>query len=274
MPVDVDAVVLSNERLSDAYNVVALAAPEIAVRCQPGQFVMVKRGLGSEPLLRRPFSVFEILRNDRHTVTGLSLLNKRVGTVTRELFALQAGERFRCLGPLGRPFSTVEPPRGAWMVAGGVGLAPFVTLAEALHAEGTATTLFYGGRSADELFYLSFFERLGVRIVLTTEDGSRGEASSVTGPLERELKTTSPKTPLMIYACGPTAMMRAVADLGATYHQPAEVSLEPVMGCGLGGCYSCVVRIRADGAAGRFVRACLDGPVFSADRILWDELAS
>ena len=80
-----------------------------------------------------------------------------------------------CLGPLGRPFTLVAPPAEGWMVAGGVGLAPFWTLATALVARGVRTTLFYGARRAEELFYLDFFRSLGVTLVLTTEDGSAGE---------------------------------------------------------------------------------------------------
>ena len=271
---DVDAVVLSNDRLSEEYNVVKLAAPEIATRCQPGQFVMVKRGLDSEPLLRRPFSVFEIQRDDRHRIVGLSLLNKRVGVVTGMLLGLQAGDRLRILGPLGRPFSVVASPSQAWMVAGGVGLAPFATLGEALRKNNAATTLFYGGRAGSDLLCEEVFERLGIRVVLTTEDGNRGETGFVTIPLERELKTASAHTALMVYACGPTAMMRAVAALAETYHRPIEVSLEMVMGCGLGGCYSCVAPLRSEGheESGHLVRSCLDGPVFAGDRIVWCEL--
>ena len=268
-PVDVDALVLANHRLSDTNNILELAAPEIASQSRPGQFVMIKRALGREPLLRRPFSVFEILRGPDGTVTGLSLLSKQVGVVTRDLFRVEPGERIRCLGPLGLPFSVVDPPRLAWMVAGGVGLAPFATLAEALRDRGTETTLFYGGRSADDLHHRGFFERLGVRVVLTTEDGTRGESGLITAPLERELDAATGR-PVMIYACGPTPMMRAVATLGARCDQPTEVSLEPVMGCGLGGCYSCVVRVLDGGA--HFVRSCLEGPVFKAEWISWADL--
>ena len=273
MPLDVDAVVMSNERLTEHYNIVRLAAPEIAADCLPGQFVMVKRGFDTAPLLRRPFSIFEVLQDDRDRIEGLSLLNKRVGAVTSALFALQPGERLDCLGPLGRPFSLVDPPTEAWMVAGGVGLAPFATLAQGLRLRGTATTLFYGGRSTDDVFHLDFFKRLGVRIVITTEDGSQGEAGLVTVPLERELRTLASDTRLMIYACGPTGMMAAVAGLADRYDRSAEVSLEPVMGCGLGGCYSCVVRLKCEEGHGQFVRSCLAGPVFAAGRIVWEEIA-
>ncbi len=270
MLIDVDALVLSNDRLSPEYNVVRLAAAEIGASTEPGQFVMVRQGLSLDPLLRRPFSVFEILRDDNDRVSGISLLNKVVGAVTGMLFTIEPGQRLQCLGPLGQPFSVIKPPARAWMVAGGVGLAPFLTLAESLRSASTDTTLFYGGRSAGELYYLDKFESLGVRMALTTNDGSLGEAGLVTAPLKRELQALGEETPLRIYACGPTEMMRAVAALGHQYRYPSEVSLEQVMGCGLGGCYSCVVPIHEPGGQMNFVRSCLEGPVFPGDRINWN----
>lgn len=274
MPVDVDAVVLSNTRLSSDYNVLGLAAPEIARRAQPGQFVMVKPGSGDHPLLRRPFSVFETLEDDAGRVAGLSLLNKRIGTTTRTLFGLEPGAAVHCLGPLGRPFSPAARPEGAWMVAGGVGLAPFHGLAAALRSRGVETTLFYGARSADELFHLDAFRGLGVRLELATDDGSGGEHGLVTRPLERALRRLGAADRLRIYACGPTPMMRAVTDLALVHGRRAEVSLEPMMGCGLGGCYSCVVPVRRPGAPPRFVRSCLDGPVFDGAAVVWDGLGA
>ena len=112
---------------------------------------------------------------DTEGVTGLSLLNKRIGVTTRTLLGLEPGAAVRCLGPLGRPFSPAAPPERAWMVAGGVGLAPFHSLAAALRARGVESALFYGARSAGELFHLDAFRRLGVRLALATDDGSRGD---------------------------------------------------------------------------------------------------
>lgn len=275
MPADVDALVLSNDRLSEAYNVVRLAAPAIAAAVRPGQFVMVREDHAGAPLLRRPFSVFEILRDDHGEPTGISLLNKQVGVVTRALYALEPGARLQCLGPLGQPFSVGAPPAAAWMVAGGVGLAPFATLAEALRMRRTPATLFYGGRSERDLFHVDWFERQGVRVVLATEDGSRGEAGLITAPLERELAALPAAAALTIHACGPTGMMRAVAQLAQALGRSTEVSLEPVMGCGLGGCYSCVVPVRSEPqAASRLVRSCLHGPVFAGEQVVWNELAA
>jgi dihydroorotate dehydrogenase electron transfer subunit len=156
------------------------------------------------------------------------------------------------------------------MVAGGVGLAPFATLAESLTRAGTPTTLFYGARTAQELFYLDFFERLGVRLVLTTEDGSRGTRGRVTVALEQALKELHGRGAAAIYACGPEPMLEAVATLAGRYGQPCEVSVERVMGCGLGGCYSCVVPLRQGASATHFVRSCISGPVFDGSAIAWE----
>ena len=269
-PIDVAAEVTSNQPLSPDYNVVALAAPVIAAAAAPGQFVMVKAAAGLEPLLRRPFSVFEVLRDRRGAATGISLLNKRIGPSTGLLYAAKPGQRIACLGPLGRPFTAVDPPAEAWMIAGGVGLAPFATLADALGARGVRSTLFYGARRAAELFYLDFFRQRGIELVLTTEDGTAGERGRIVQPLERALASRPPAAPLMIYACGPEGMLAATAKAAARHGRRCQVSVERVMGCGLGGCYSCVVPMREDGGAVHHVRSCIAGPVLPADRIVWD----
>lgn len=273
MLVDVDAVVLANTRLSEDYSVVSLSAPSIASLARPGQFVMVKPSHGSDPLLRRPFSIFEILRDADGSPGGISILNKRIGVGTQLLYDVEPGARVGCLGPLGTPFEPVNAPAEAWMIAGGVGLAPFATLAEALTARGIPTTLFYGARRASELYYVDWFESRGVRTVLATEDGSRGVSGRVTTPLREALQRTPSDRLLRLYVCGPTPMMRAVAHLADAHRRPCDVSLEQVMGCGLGGCYSCVVLARGEGGTPHFVRSCIEGPVFDASRIVWEGLA-
>jgi len=286
---DVEARVIANTRLSPDYNVIALAAPEIAEATQPGQFVMVKSARSADPLLRRPFSVFEVLRSSNR-VEGLTLLSKRIGVTTKILYDAVAGDRIACLGPLGRPFDIVDPPVEAWMVAGGVGLAPFATLGEALLARGTKTTLFYGARTGGELFYLDWFQSRGIRLVLATEDGSSGDRARITGPLERELRQLESRIPLdfaqgkpnpesrssvMIYACGPEPMLEAVAHVAAKFRRPSQVSVERTMGCGMGGCYSCVIPVRGEAGSERigpahYVRSCIAGPVFSGEELVWD----
>jgi dihydroorotate dehydrogenase electron transfer subunit len=270
MPTDVVASVIANHRLSPDYNVLSLAAPAVAAAASPGQFVMIRAGRGHDPLLRRPFSVFEVFRDRDGSPTGISLLNKRIGVSTGLLYAAQPGDGVGCLGPLGRPFSIVDRPMEAWMVAGGVGLAPFATLAEALRGRGVTSVLFYGARRAAELFHLDVFRDLGVELVLTTEDGSLGEHGRILAPLERRLSAHLTDPPVMVYACGPEGMLAATARAAAAHGRACQVSVERIMGCGLGGCYSCVVPMRAEDGGYHHLRSCIAGPVLAGDQILWD----
>ena len=205
MPLDVNAVVLENRRLSDAYSVLLLDAPAIAAAVQPGQFVMLKPSHGTDPLLRRPFSVFEVIRNADGAPSGISILNKKAGVGTSLLYDVEPGATIACLGPLGRPFEAVRPPSEAWMVAGGVGLAPFVTLATRLQQLGTPATLFYGARTASELYYVDLFERLGVHTVLATEDGTRGTTGRVTAPLGEALQASGDDASIAVVRLRPDA---------------------------------------------------------------------
>jgi dihydroorotate dehydrogenase electron transfer subunit len=270
MPIDVEAEILWNRRLSPDYNILALAAPAVAARVQPGQFVMIRTADGQDPLLRRPFSVFEILRGGDGAPTGFTILSKRVGTGTARLYAAWPGQTLCCLGPLGRPFTLVDPPTEAWMIAGGVGLAPFATLAERLGARGCRLTLFYGARRASELFAVDLFERLGARVVLATEDGSCGAPGRVSAPLADELSRSEPDRPLMLYACGPEPMLVAVSELAAAHRRSSQLAMERVMGCGMGGCFSCVVRVRDGHGGTHYVRSCIEGPVFRGEDVVWE----
>jgi dihydroorotate dehydrogenase electron transfer subunit len=159
------------------------------------------------------------------------------------------------------------------MVAGGVGLAPFITLAEALVARGTQAILFYGARRAADLHCADLFERLGIHLVFATEDGTRGSRGLITAPLEAALQRLPASRTVRLYVCGPTPMMRAVASIASANRRPCDVSLEQVMGCGMGGCYSCVVPARDPGGTPHHTRSCIDGPVFDASRIVWEALA-
>jgi len=269
MPIDVAARVIANRPLSSDYNVLALEAPAIASEAAPGQFVMVKPGAGRDPLLRRPFSVFEILRDAGGAPSGISILSKNIGPSTELIYRARLDQTVDCLGPLGRPFTIVDPPTDAWMIAGGVGLAPFATLAQALRARGVRTTLFYGARRAAELFYLDFFRALGVDLALTTEDGSLGERGRIVAPLDRRLASLDRASPVMLYACGPEGMLAATAKSAMKHGRACQVSVERIMGCGLGGCYSCVVPVRSDAGGFHHVRSCISGPVLAADQIVW-----
>ena len=153
------------------------------------------------------------------------------------------------------------------MVAGGVGLAPFAALAEALARSRRATTLFYGARTSRGALLSGFLPRRSASTLeLTTEDGSVGERGRIVRPLERRLRALDPAAPVMIYACGPEGMLAATARVAAQARRPCEVSVERIMGCGMGGCYSCVVPMRGEHGRSTTSRSCLAGPVLRADQ--------
>lgn len=264
MPANRHVPLVGREALGGAYHLLTFRHREAAREARAGQFVMIKAGASAEPPLRRPFS---ILAADpaRETFT---LFVKAVGEGSRALCAMREGERAQCLAPLGRTFTPPGEGTEAVMVAGGYGIAPFRLFSEELRRAGRRGRVFYGGRTATDLQLRDRFQPLGVPLAPATEDGSLGERGRVTVPLAAYLETRP--GPVRLYACGPDAMLRAVARLAEDRGLPAEVSLDPWMGCGIGTCLGCVVRVqRGDEPKPKYRCACTEGPVFDAAAVVW-----
>ena len=228
---------------------------------QPGQFYMLRGDWGADPLLGRPLSV---LGEDPKRGT-LRFLLKVVGEGTRRLHAVRPGEKVYGLGPLGRPFPMPDrnDKRCSVMVGGGVGIPPLAYLAERFTGEGVPFKFLQGARTKDDLLLLDELGDLGVKPVLTTEDGSKGIRGLVTATLENEIARDAQA----VYACGPEGMLRAVAAL-CRGKVPSHLSLEARMGCGYGVCLGCVVAIQRNGIKS-YERVCQEGPVFDGEAVLW-----
>ena len=250
--------------------------PEQARLVRPGQFIMLKcvEQVEENPLLRRPFTIFNIHRSTRSgRPDGLELLIKDVGYGTRKLTQIRAGQTLDCLGPQGRGFQISSDMRNrveiACLVAGGVGIAPLYLLAQSLLAQNVKPILFYGGARIADLVLRDYFERLGIETAYTTEDGSFGERGVVSQPFARFL-TTSTHKEKRVYACGPWGMMKAIHGLCVQANVQCEVSLEARMGCSLGACLGCVVAARDHAGEIQYLRVCQDGPVMNSRLIDWD----
>ena len=262
MPLDVEARVIQNTRLSPDYNVITLAAPEIAAATKPGQFVMVRPGHGSDPLLRRPFSVFEIIRSGNRIEGTLTPQQAHRRDDARLLFDAVYGDVISCLGPLGRPFETVSPPaKPGWSPAVS-GSAPFATLTEALRERGTTTTLFYGARTGAELFYLDWFSSRGVRVVLSTEDGSSVNEDASPVPSSRRSAASGEIT---IYACGPERMLEAVSHVAANLQETGASIRRARDGMRHGRLLQLRHPGTRAGGGHHYVRSCLAGPCSRPD---------
>ena len=264
------------EELGSHSYLVSIHAPEQARLARPGQFIMIEcvEDTNDNPLLRRPFTIFNIHRNARGgRPDGMDLLVKDVGAGTRKLACAKPGMTLDCLGPLGRGFQVNHELRDkasiACLVAGGAGIAPLLLLAESLKAQRIRPILFYGGANETDLVLRDYFERLQIDIIYVTEDGSLGERGLVTEPLNRYLELNQRKD-IRIYACGPWGMMKAVHELSGRYELTCEVSLETRMGCGMGACLGCIVCCCGERGETQYLRACIDGPVMDGSRIDWN----
>ncbi len=257
-------------------HLLTLSAPEQARLARPGQFVMLKcaEDLQENPLLRRPFTIFNIHRPARSgKPAGLELLVKNVGLGTRKLVRFRPGQMLYCLGPQGRGFQVSSEMRNragtAYLVAGGVGIAPLYLMAQSLMAQNVKPILFYGGAGLADLVLREYFEKLGIEIIYATEDGSFGERGLVTQLFEQFLRTR-PRKDARVYACGPWNMMRAVHMLSAQSNFQCEVSLEARMGCALGACLGCVIRSRDHQGEEQYIRVCQEGPVMNSRLVDWE----
>jgi dihydroorotate dehydrogenase electron transfer subunit len=266
MPRNRDIPLLGREPLQGDYVLLTFRHPEVAHEGRPGQFVMIKAGTMAEPLLRRPFSIMDV---DPRLET-FTLFLKTVGPGSRALADLRQGEAAACLGPLGQPFTPPPPGAEPLLVAGGYGIAPFHLFSRELLARGVRPRLFYGGRSAGDLQVRSPFDAMGVPVALSTDDGTLGHHGRVTAPLQAYLDAPAHPGPFALFACGPDAMLHAVAHVAQGRGLPAQVSLDPWMGCGIGTCLGCVVPIqRAEETRPKFRCACTEGPVFDAREVVW-----
>jgi dihydroorotate dehydrogenase electron transfer subunit len=229
------------------------SASEIASEAQPGQFVMVRCSEGYDPLLRRPMSIHRVGENG-----ALALLFAVVGRGTNWLARRNEGDSIDLLGPLGHGFALSAESRDLLLVAGGIGIAPLVALAERGIAQGAQVTLLLGAPTQVQL-YPSHLLPPEIKIVVATEDGSVGNRGMVT-----ELLAGPADGADQIFACGPISMYKAMASHDLLRGRSVQVSMEARMGCGFGGCYGCALETKSG-----LRLVCKDGPVFELSELLW-----
>jgi dihydroorotate dehydrogenase electron transfer subunit len=234
----------------------------------PGQFVMLSPGARRsvpqrDPLLPRPMAVYRT--HPAGEGTRVEILFKVHGRGTALLADTVPGDRIGVVGPLGTPFPVPPPGARALLVAGGTGIASVYQLASELVSRGTRVDVLLGARSAVDLMGEADFAALDLELTVATEDGTRGRRGVVTDLLDEALAQGGAP---VVYACGPTPMMRAAAELAVRHGRPCWVSLENPMACGFGVCLGCAAPLRAGG----FALVCRDGPVLPAEAVAWDGL--
>jgi dihydroorotate dehydrogenase electron transfer subunit len=270
--------VVENVRLArDTYRV-RFHCPDVARRILPGQFVMIRLADYVDPLLGRPLALYDTVLSDNGEPIGLDVVYLVLGKMTSRLAKFVPGQSLDVWGPLGNGFAP-EPTGHLLMVAGGIGQTPFLALARAYLGSRTygdppcdvpsaeRVTLCYGARTADYFAGVEDFEQLGVDVQLSTDDGTRGHRGLVTDLVREQLRGAGQG--VRIVCCGPEPMMQAVAEVASEADVPCQVSLETPMACGIGICFSCVVRVRDEKGHWDYKRTCVEGPVFDARQIVW-----
>ncbi|HEV3090699.1 MAG TPA: hypothetical protein VGX91_04550 [Candidatus Cybelea sp.] len=262
------ATVLEHSEPANGTHVLSLDAPDLARATRAGQYVMVVPPSGEAAA-----TALAIYDNSGNRASVLFFVT---GKRTRELAAVEAGDSLALAGPLGNGFDLSRGARDVAIVAGGVGIASVWICARELLARGARVRLFYGARTAEMLVEAQRFADAGCELILTTDDGSCGERGFVTDALARA------SMPQEILACGPSPMLRRVGEIARERGVLAQLSLEETFGCGVGGCWGCVVPLVASSAqapgfppadAGGsdvvYARICKEGPVFWAHELRW-----
>lgn len=278
--------VVENRPLTGEHFLLSLNSPKQARATRPGQFAMLRLLGRSDVLLRRPMSVYDVKpaqpsRKGKPRIghssspAVLQLLYKIVGRGTRLMAELKPGDRVGLLAPLGHGFfeeEYLERARKAdevLHVAGGIGIAALLLPARQLAQAGVRQRLFFGGRTRSDLVGVEDFKPYVRGAALATENGSRGHRGYVTRPLEEYLERNRNKK-FFLMVCGPWAMLHATVNLARKYGHSCLVSMENRMGCALGVCLGCSIRVDGHGHEA-YQRVCTEGPVFWAERVIWEK---
>ena len=250
-----DLTVKTVERISPKHVLIRLTDEKPLPEMVPGQFVELRVDGSATTFLRRPISINFVDRKQNE----LWLMVAMVGDGTRRLGELKAGDKLNCVLPLGNGFTSHHSPLTSHLlVGGGVGVAPLLYLGAQMKAQGMGPTFLLGARTASDLLMMDEFKKYG-RVCVTTEDGSEGEKGFVTNHSLLQQERFD-----MIYTCGPTPMMKAVARYAREKGIECEASLENLMACGMGACLCCVEKTTEGNLC-----VCKDGPVFNIKKLLW-----
>ncbi|MEI7788254.1 MAG: dihydroorotate dehydrogenase electron transfer subunit [Chlorobiaceae bacterium] len=252
--VDVRATIIKTRRICTDVSIITLNCPFIAAMAKPGNFVNVKVSNTSQPLLRRPFSI--------HDVQGdfIDIMVKSIGCGTSLFCDSEAGSSVMVLGPLGNCFNIDDYDfNTAILVSGGIGTAPMRFLEKTLAVHGKKVINLIGGRTKNDLLAQNLSN-----CRLATDDGSTGFKGTVIDLLDRDLLDIEKEGSIKLFGCGPNPMLKVLAKFSQEHRIACDISLESVMGCGIGICYGCSVEIYTTDKGIRTILLCREGPVIDA----------
>ena len=244
---------VKKQRLSETIYDFTVRCPEMAAKVKPGQFLHIL--CGGDAYLRRPISICDVTEK-----RDVRFIFETRGKGTEALAKHRVGDKFDILGPLGNGFQVhTEDEDAILLIGGGIGIFPLLNLAKELN--GKATVLL-GFRNKDAVLMADEFRAVSKNVFIATDDGSCGYHGFVTDVMQYIMASNKVSR---VYTCGPTPMMKKIAEMAAEKGIPCQVSLEERMGCGVGACVTCTCKVN-----GANKRVCKDGPVFDGREVEWN----
>lgn len=262
--------VLENRQVSPSYRRIRVRVPGSNHAVSPGQFAHIGVTDGNFPLLRRPFSYHDVEGNE------VEFLYKVVGTGTKRMAQKQEGDQLKLLGPLGQPFTPPSNDVVPVLIGGGVGIPPIHLFSQKLTKQNwkeQEIKVFIGAQKEEDLLELQRFQGIGCDLYVSTDDGSKGFEGVVTDHFRNEYRHGDLQEipSLEIFGCGPEGMLEAIRTLALELDLPAEICIERQMGCALGVCRACVVKVKdPETDRERVATTCREGPVFDVRKLCPD----
>lgn len=261
--------IVLNRELASQHFLMHVKLPPSWATPKPGQFVMVRARDRRDLLLRRPLGIYAFDRNETDLI--IELLYRIAGKGTFALSRQRPGEHLEILGPLGHGFDIFPEMKKIVLLAGGIGVVPLTFLASHYRKLPTGDYLemigYIGAKSAGHLVGVDRLTEVCTEVKISTDDGSRGYHGFVTELLVGDMESFIDGDSI-IYACGPSAMMKRLAEVLKGKPIPCQISVEERMACGVGACLGCVVPV-AKGDKPQYKRVCQDGPIFDIHDIIW-----
>ena len=248
---------VKKEALKDNLFKFSIESDEIVKTAKPGQFLEIRVSDNIEPFLRRPISIFNIDKENKI----VEFIFQVKGKGTKILSEKKEGEYIDILGPLGYGTFEIKDNKQVMIIGGGIGIFPLYELSKNLKEKGNNTTVYLGFRNKDFVCLEEEFKKVSDKFVVTTDDGSYANSGFAIEYMKKDILEDKPD---MIYACGPLPMLKAVRELSINENIPCQISLEERMGCGIGACLGCAVKV-ISGENPRYGHVCKEGPVFYAN---------
>ena len=257
MPIHKKCKLVQKEALKDDIYRFVVDAEEIAKSAKPGQFLEIRVQDSVEPLLRRPISI--------HSIEGdnVEFIFQVKGKGTEILKQKEIGEEIDILGPLGYGAFDFEGKKNIAIIGGGIGIFPLYELAKQAKKQAKIN-MYLGFRNKDYVVLEEKFKNVSDKFVITTDDGTYGNKGFAIKYLKEDLAQEKVDC---IYACGPLPLLKALQNLAEEMDIPAQISLEERMGCGIGACLGCAVKLKTSGDETEYAHVCKLGPVFDSKEV-------